>query len=130
MVSKSKFALGVVAGVMLAGVMAGSVLTATAQSTLTNSPAITTTALSTSSAQIIGTNATRKGIIICNPGAVVEWIAPAPATAVANAGISLPAVATGTTACFTLTGNIGSVGNAWNGISASATPNITVLELF
>jgi len=104
---------------------------AQSQTTLSASPAITTTALSTSSAQIIGSNPTRKAIIICNPGAVVEWIAPAPATAVAAAGIGLPAASSGTTVCVTYTAASGSsVGNAWNGISASATPNITVLELF
>lgn len=105
---------------------------ARSQITLVTSPAITTTALSTTSASIVGTNSARKGIIICNPSTIIEWIAPAPATAVANAGIGLPAVSTGTTGCFTLTGTAAgySLGNGWNAIAASSTPNITVLELF
>lgn len=104
---------------------------ASSQTTLTASPAITTTALSTTSASIIGTNATRKQIQICNPSTIIVWIAPAPATAVANAGIGLPAVSTGTTVCVTYTAQAGSsIGNGWNAIAASGTPNITVLEMF
>jgi hypothetical protein len=99
--------------------------------TIVSSPAITTTALSTTSAQIIGTNPSRKGIIICNPSSIVEWIAPSPATAVAAAGIGLPAASSGTTVCLTIgPTNAATVGNSWNGIAASSTPNITVLELF
>lgn len=105
---------------------------AISQVTITSSPAITTTALSTTSASIIGTNPTRKGIIICNPSTIVEWIAPQPATAVANAGYGLPAVSTGTTVCLTITGTAAgfTLGNGWNAIAASGTPNITVMELF
>lgn len=104
---------------------------AESQTTLTVSPAITTTALSTTSASIVGTNATRKQIVICNPSTIVEWIAPAPATAVANAGVGLPAVSTGTTVCVTYTAQAGSsIGNGFNAIAASGTPNITVLEMF
>lgn len=101
-----------------------------------NSPAVTITALSTASAQIIGTNPTRKSIIICNPSTIIEWIMPGPGPAVASSGISLPAVSSGTTTCITFTGTpatpggLGVVGNSWYALSASSTPNITVLEQF
>lgn len=102
---------------------------ARAQSTVLG-PYGTSVALSTTSAQIIGTNPTRRGLQICNISAsIIEYIAPSPLVPVTGGtiGISLPAVASGVQSCFTAPSGL-SIGQAWNGVSASATPNVTVLE--
>lgn len=94
------------------------------------SPNATSVPLSTTSAQIIGTNPTRHGLQICNPSAIVEFIAPAPLVPLTagGVGIGLPAIASGVTSCYTAPIGMPGIGQAWNGVSASATPNITVLE--
>lgn len=94
------------------------------------SPNGTSVALSTTSAQIIGTNPTRHGLQFCNPTAIVEFIAPVPIVPLTagGVGIGLPAIASGVTSCYTAPIGMPGIGQAWNGVSASGTPNITVLE--
>ena len=122
-------------GRIAAGLLLAAWIAPASAQTLT-SPAVTVTALSTASAQIIGTNPTRKAITICNPSTIIEWIMPGPGPAVASSGIGLPAVSTGTTTCITFTapqsvpGSTSAVGNSWYALSASSTPNITVIEQF
>lgn len=102
-----------------------------AQTTLLG-PFATGVNVTTVSSQIIGSNPSRKSIQICNPSATtIVWIAPAPTVPLANNGgsISLPAVSSGTTTCFTPpTGVTGGLGAAWNGISAGGNASVTVLE--
>jgi hypothetical protein len=97
----------------------------------TLSPIGTSVVLSTTSAQVIGANPSRRSITFCNPSTIIEWIAPAPIVPLTGGGvgIGLPAAATGTTVCFStpIIGTAGQ-GQAWNAVSASATPNITILE--
>ncbi len=101
-------------------------------------PAGTTVALNGGTpVQIVGQNPTRKGLVFCNPTAVVEFVAPAGTIVLSTSavGIGLPAIASGVTSCFTVPGSglanvLGNLGSAWNGSSASATPNITVLEYY
>jgi hypothetical protein len=92
-------------------------------------PVGTSVALSTTSGQVIGINLTRHGLQLCNPSAIVEFIAPAPIVPLTGGGvgIGLPAIASGVTSCFTAPLGV-PVGQAWNAVSASATPNLTVLE--
>jgi hypothetical protein len=92
-------------------------------------PNATSVALSTTSAQILGQNPSRHALQICNPTAIVEFIAPAPIVPLTagGVGIGLPAIASGVTSCFTAPLGV-SIGSAWNAVSASSTPNITVLE--
>lgn len=99
-----------------------------AQSTFLG-PNATSVALATTSAQIIGTNPSRKGLQFCNPTSIVEYIAPVPIVPVTGGGtgIGLPAISSGVTSCFTAPQGL-PIGAAWNGVSASSTPNITVLE--
>jgi hypothetical protein len=80
--------------------------------------------------QIIGANPTRHSLQFCNPSAIVEFIAPVGPIVLSTAGvgIGLPAIASGVTSCFTVPLGVSTIGAAWNGSSASATPNITVLE--
>lgn len=94
-------------------------------------PNATSVALSTTSAQVLGTNPSRKALTLCNPSAIVEYIAPAPLVPLTagGVGIGLPAIASGVTSCFTAPIGTGAgIGQAWNAVSASATPNLTVLE--
>lgn len=93
------------------------------------------TGWTTGSVQVIGSNATRRSIQICNPSAVVWWIAPSPLTPAVNGAGSygLPAASTGTTVCFTPpTGGVSpagsSAGNAWNGLPASSPATLTIYE--
>ena len=133
MVNQSKFALGVVAGVLLAGGMTAGVLTATAQTTnLTPVATVTASITSTTALQVIGSNPGRKSIQICNVGTAVMWIWPG-ALSPATSAYELPALATGTTTCFTPPvfsgGPSGSgFGNSWNAQSAGASGVISVLE--
>jgi hypothetical protein len=128
-----RFRIYPIVGLVIAGYVAALLWdhwTAGAQTTSV-SPLATSVALSTTSSQIIGVNPTRKAVTFCNPSAIIEWIAPAPLVPVLGGGIGigLPAAATGTTVCFSTTVLAGSgQGQAWNGVSASATPNITVIE--
>ena len=116
----SKFALGIVAGVLLAAVMAASIFTATAQTT-NSAPNVTVTSVTSATAvQIIGQNPGRKSIQICNVGTGVQWIWPGPLSPAVSA-YELPALCTGTTTCFTpppirwrVTG--GSIGQATPGM--------------
>jgi hypothetical protein len=74
-------------------------------------------------------NPTRAVIQICNPSTIIETIAPTGITvSSAAAGITLPAVASGVTSCYTTPPGSRSAGAAWTAVSASGTPNITVLE--
>jgi hypothetical protein len=117
----------------LAGV-AYQVLPALSQTTFGNptGTAVTTTSTDNgASRQIIGSNPTRRAIQICNPSAVVWWIAPSPITPAANGAGSygLPANSTGTTVCYTVPSNFpNSVGAAWNGKPASTPATLSVYE--
>jgi hypothetical protein len=95
------------------------------------SPLGTSVPLSTTSAQVIGLNPTRRSLTFCNPSTIIIWIAPSGITPLAagGVGIGLPAASTGTTVCFSTT-VIGdrTQGQAWNAIAASGTPNLTILE--
>jgi hypothetical protein len=129
-------AFGVVAGLIILAVNQGPTMVK-AQGTQLG-PAGTTVALNGGTpVQIVGQNPTRKGLVFCNPTAVVEFVAPAGTIVLSTSavGIGLPAIASGVTSCFTVPGSglgnvIGNLGSAWNGSSASATPNITVLEYY
>jgi hypothetical protein len=129
-------AFGLIAGVVMLAVSQGPYL-ARAQGTGLG-PTGTTVALNGGTpVQIVGQNPTRKGLVFCNPTAVVEFVAPAGTIVLSTSavGIGLPAIASGVTSCFTVPGSglgnvIGNLGSAWNGSSASATPNITVLEYY
>ena len=89
------------------------------------------TGCANAAAQIIGQNPTRRSIQICNPSAVIVWIAPGSTTAVANGAgsIGLPAVSSGTTTCYTPPNGFSNfVGNSWNVVGASTPFNMTVYE--
>jgi hypothetical protein len=94
-------------------------------------PNATSVALSTTSAQVLGTNPSRHGLTLCNPSAIVEYIAPSPIIPLTagGVGIGLPAISSGVTSCFSFPVGLNSgIGQAWNAVSASATPNLTVIE--
>ncbi|HWS65718.1 MAG TPA: hypothetical protein VN325_23410 [Steroidobacteraceae bacterium] len=94
-------------------------------------PNATSVALSTTSAQVLGTNPTRHGLTICNPSAIVEYFAPSPVVPLTagGVGVGLPAIASGVTSCYSYPIGLNSgIGQAINAVSASATPNITLLE--
>jgi hypothetical protein len=110
--------------------LAAGILPAAAQTT-SPSPLATGPALSIVSSQILGANPTRRSVTFCNPSTIVEWIAPAPLIPLAagGVGIGLPAAAAGVTVCFSTPIIPGAgQGSAWNGVSATVTPNITILE--
>jgi hypothetical protein len=78
---------------------------------------------------IAGANPGRSVIQICNPSTIIETIAPTGITvSSAAAGITLPAVASGVTSCYVTPPGARAAGSAWTAVSASGTPNITVLE--
>lgn len=124
-------ALGGVVGLALIIQHAPAIKPAHAQSTFLG-PNATSVALSTTSAQVIGTNPARKMLQLCNTSTtIIDYIAPVPIVPVNTGGIglTLPAVASGVTSCFTTpTGTTAGLGAAWNAVSASATPNIFILE--
>ena len=132
MVNQSKFALGVVAGVILAAGMAASVFGVSAQTTQLAPNVTVTSVTSATGVQIIGSNPGRKGIRICNVGTGVQWIWPG-ALSPAVSAYELPALATGTTVCFTPPdgvmgpGNVGQ-GNSWNAQAVSTTGPLSVFE--
>lgn len=118
-------------GLMLAALISyhpqDAIKPAHAQPTLLG-PNATSVALTASSVPIIGINPSRHALQFCNPSASIETIAPAPLTPTTNSiGITLPAVASGVTSCFSPPVNAPSIGQAWNGISAGST-NVTVME--
>jgi hypothetical protein len=89
------------------------------------------TSVTSASTQIIGQNPARRAIQFCNPSTHIFWIAPQPVVAAANGAgsISIPAVATGTTTCFTPPSNVnGALGAGWNGLDATSGGNLTILE--
>jgi hypothetical protein len=133
----SKFAAGIVVGVLLAGAIAASIFNATAQSTATG-PVMTVTTITGAgaSAQIAAANPTRKLIQICITGSSNGgWIAPG-VPAVANASIPLSAISTLVATCYTsppapgIQGQGGGGGNgaAWFGIPSATPATFTVLE--
>jgi hypothetical protein len=129
-----KFATGVIAGVALAAAMAFGVYTAQAQNTLLGPVATSTALTGTTAAQVIGQNASRKDIRICNVGTTVVWIWPGPLTPVVSA-YELPALSSGTTICFTPPdGSVGpgaaGQGNSWNAQSVGSGGQISAIEWF
>ena len=130
----SKFAIGIVVGVLLAAAMAAGVFTATAQTT-NLTPVVTVTSVTSPTAvQIIGTNPTRKSIQICNTGTGVLWIWPG-ALSPAVSAYELPALSTGTTVCFVPpafaggnTGGGSGFGNSWNAQAVTTTGPASVFE--
>ena len=132
MVNQSKFALGVVSGVLLAGVAAVSVFTASAQTTNLTPNVTVTTVTSTAALQIIGQNPGRKSIEICNTGTGVLWIWPGPLSP-ATSAYELPALSSGTTVCYRPPvfsgGAAGStVGNSWNAQAVTTSGPASVFE--
>ena len=133
MVNQSKFALGIVAGVILAAGMAASIFGVSAQTTnLTPVATVTASITSTTALQVIGSNPGRKSIQVCNVGTAVMWIWPG-ALSPATSAYELPALSSGTTTCLTppnfAGGSTGStMGNSWNAQSAGASGVISVLE--
>ena len=104
-------------------------------------PQATTCAVTTTSAQCIGTNPTRRGLQICNVGsgtggttgqAVAIWIAPGSnvaATTGATGSYPLAAEASNVATCFTPpSGIINSVGNSWNAISVTSGGTLSIYE--
>lgn len=130
----SKFAAGIIAGVLLAGAMAWSVFTATAQTTALG-PVMTVTTISGAGAstQIAAANPSRRMIEICVTGSANGgWIAPG-VPAVANASIPLSALSTLVATCYTsppvtLSGPGGGNGAAWFGIPSATPATFTVVE--
>lgn len=101
-------------------------------------PFATNVSVTTSSAQLIGANPSRRSIQICTPGNTnVVAIAPAPLVPVQPGGPGFIMTGTATqSTCFTPPSNYssggsggsqGGAGAAWNAI-ASATTNVLVLE--
>jgi hypothetical protein len=129
----SKFAFGIVAGVLLAGAMAAGIFTATAQTTFTGPVMTTVTLTTTASTQIIAANPSRRLIQICNVGASNGvWIAPT-VPAVANASIPLSALSTLVDTCYTSPPVAnppagGGNGAAWNAIAPTTNVTLIVLE--
>jgi hypothetical protein len=127
-----KFGFGIIAGVLLAAGMAAGIFSATAQTTQLAPVATVTSVTSATGVQIIGQNAGRKDIRICNVGTGVMWIWPGPLTPALSA-YELPALSSGTTVCFTPpdgstgSGNTGQ-GNSWNAQAVSTTGPISVFE--
>lgn len=102
-----------------------------AQNTLLN-PFATVTSVTTTAVQIIGANASRRDIRICNVGTGIVWIWPG-ALSPAVSAYELPALSTGTTVCFTPPdGTVGSgnsgQGASWNAQAVSTTGPVSVIE--
>src|SRR5262245_66623600 len=92
-------------------------------------PFATSVTVTTTAAQLIGANPTRRALTICTPGNTnVVAIAPAPITPVqpGGPGVIITGTATAST-CFTTTSAVTGVGAAWNAI-ASASTVVLVLE--
>lgn len=130
----SKFAIGIVVGVLLAAAMAAGVFTATAQTTNLTPVVTVTTVTSPTAIQIIGQNPTRKSIQICNAGTGIMWIWPG-ALSPAVSAYELPALSSGTTVCFVPpafaggnTGGGSGFGNSWNAEGAGASGPVSVFE--
>jgi hypothetical protein len=127
-----KFAVGVIAGVALAAAMAFGIFTAQAQTT-NLTPAVTVTSVTSAvGVQVIASNPGRKSIQICNVGTGIVWIWPGALTPAVSA-YELPALASGTTVCFTPPvfsgGPSGSgLGNSWNAQAVSTTGPVSVFE--
>lgn len=129
----ASFALVAAIGLVLVG---GNQRQAQAQLTIAM-PIATVSAMTNASSQIIAANPTRKSIQICNPTAVVMTIIPGTTAAVAGGsttgnGITLPAVASGVTSCYTppFYNSAPGAGAAWQGILASSTGNALIMEWF
>lgn len=95
-------------------------------------PAVTLTTVTTTAVQIIGTNAARKTIQICNAGTSILWIWPG-ALSPAVSAYELPALSSGTTVCFTPPTGFGtqgtnSAGNSWNAQSVTTSGAASVFE--
>ena|SRR5262245_52075624 len=92
-------------------------------------PFATSVTVTTTAAQLIGANPSRRALTICTPGNTnVVAIAPAPITPVqpGGPGVIITGTATAST-CFTTTSAVTGVGAAWNAI-ASASTVVLVLE--
>jgi hypothetical protein len=91
------------------------------------SPNGSTALLGTSSAAVIGSNASRRGLIFVNPSAVTIFVCPANQTAVIGQGVPiLPSAQVQ----FIGDGKLINYNSGWNGIAASGSNNpLTVLEL-
>jgi hypothetical protein len=91
----------------------------------------------TASQQIIGTNASRRFLQICNvasPSTLIVWIAPSGITAAINGAGSIPLTSLAASST-TVSSNCynspvtGSVGQAWNAITPTTTPvTLTIYE--
>lgn len=130
-----------VAAALLLGIANMPVQHAKGQSTALGPNLYAYTAVTTAQV-IIGANATRHALQICNPGGTnILWIAPqgtpitgqtgalsAIITPSANGGgtIGVPVTASGVVPCFAPPANAPSIGQAWAGFSTT-TP-VTVLE--
>jgi hypothetical protein len=93
-------------------------------------PIATNTVVGASSTQIVGANASRRALIICNGSSVTNAaaIAPSgltPSIGATGLGIQLP---TGGGCFNSPPGMLGAVGAAWNGIGAAGGQQIIVLE--
>lgn len=93
-------------------------------------PFVTSVAVATSSTAVVAANPSRKSIQICNAGTTVVWIWPGTSTALS--AYELPALATGTTTCFSpptgAAGAAGSAGAAWYAASVSAAGLVSAFE--
>jgi hypothetical protein len=120
-----------IAGILASAMSFGVVFAQTGQL----APVATVTPLTAGVAtQIIGTNASRKTIQICNVGTTVVMIWPGPATTTFVSAYELPALSSGTTVCFTPPNGFqpgqggNSAGNSWGANSFTSTGSITVME--
>lgn len=98
-------------------------------------PRATSCSVTTTSAQCIGLNPTRRAIEICNVSQAVVWIAPSTsssaATAVANTGNSypLPAISSNVASCYRTPAQISqSAGSAWSAISVTSSSVLAIYE--
>ena len=133
MTFRQRLALSVAATIIAAVFAAALVVSVPAQTTV-SLPFATSVSVTTSSAQLIGANPSRRALTICTPGSTnVVAIAPAPITPVQPGGPGVIITGTATASnCFTTplvqnSGTSGGVGAAWNAI-ASATTVVLVLE--
>lgn len=92
------------------------------------SPQGSTALLSTASAEVIGANASRRGLRFFNPSDVIIYICPANQVAVIGQGI--PIFPGGGPVDMVGDGKLINYNSAWNGIAASGSNKpLTVLEL-
>jgi hypothetical protein len=127
-----RFGFGIVAGVLLACGMAAGITSGWAQNTVLNPVVTVTTVTSPTAIQIIGTNASRKDFRICNAGTGIMWIWPG-ALSPALSAYELPALASGTTTCFTppdasVGPGAAGQGNSWNAQGAGASGPVSFFE--